>query len=206
VLARAIVERIRKRDRSMVFLTTVIALGGLVSAAIFGLLLYVMWEGLKLNRQAVDVAREGTQRQLRAYTSVEDFRCGGCGDNAGQDEVFLKIANAGQTPAFNVYARIGWSADARCGTVGSGFQYAYTQARYFQSFRTLAKEGRDITTFDVNRDAIQQARTANSKLCVYGTVNYTTAFPDLGERETRFCYWYSRGSQRAACDDQNDQN
>jgi len=31
-------------------------------------------------------------------------------------------------------------------------------------------------------------------------------FQDLGERETRFCYWYTRGSERIACEEQNDQN
>jgi hypothetical protein len=205
-LARALIDRVRKRDRSFFFLLSVIAIGSLLSAATFGLLLYLNWESIRLNREAVDVARQGTQRQLRAYVSAEDFKCGGCGDNAGADEVFVKIANAGRTPAFNVYARIGWSADARCGTAGSGFTYTYAQARYFQSFRTLAKDVRDTTTFDLNRDAVQQARTSNTRLCVYGTVNYATAFSDLGERETRFCYWYSRGSQRAACEDQNDQN
>ena len=213
-LARALIERLKKRDRAMVFLITVIAIGGLVSAVIFGLLLYQMQidaelarQGIRLNREAVEIARANTQNQLRAYASILEFRCGACGDNAGPDEVFLKVANDGQTPAINVVSNIGWNAgDERCGTAGSGFAYAYTQARYFKTFRTLGRGVQDLTTFEVDREAVPKAKSENKRLCVFGSVNYATIFKDLGERETRFCYWYSRGSERAPCEDRNDQN
>jgi hypothetical protein len=204
---QALLARLAKRDRRLVFLTTILAVGGLASMVVFGLVLYQMHAGLRLNREAFDLARESTQRQLRAYMGMQDFKCGGCGDNAGPDEVVLRAGNDGQTPALNVYGRIGWNVgDVRCGASGSGFSYSYVQARYFRTFRTFAKDARDATTFDPNREAIAQARTSGTRLCIYGTVNYTTIFTDLGERETRFCFWYTRGSERTLCEEHNDLN
>jgi len=191
----------------MLLFNALIAIGGLVATAVFGLLLYQMYLSLRLNREALDLARESTQRQLRAYVGVQDFKCGGCGDNAGVDEVFIRVSNDGLTPAMNTFARIGWNVgDAGCGASDSSFSYNYSQARYLKSFRTLPKDAKDATAFDPNREVIQQARTSGGRLCVYGTVNYKTIFNDLGERETRFCFWYTRGSERVLCEDHNDQN
>lgn len=206
-VAAAVMERTRKRDRALVFLIAIIAIGGAISAAAFALLLRELQISADLTRQGIALARSNTQMQLRAYASVQDFKCGSCGDNAGPDEVSLRASNDGQTPALNVYAQIGWNTgDARCGAVGGGFGYTYTQARYFKNLRTFGKDARDVTTFDVNREAVQQARSTNNRLCVFGSVNYATIFNDLGERETRFCYWYARGTERAPCEDRNDQN
>jgi len=210
---QALLARLEKRERTMIALTRVIAIGGVISALIFALVLYGIYvatdltrQEVRLNKQALDLARESMQRQLRAYVGVQDFKCGGCGDNAGADEVVLTATNDGQTPALNVYARIGWSADARCGASDGSFSYSYSQARYFRASRSLVKGARDATTFDPNRESIQQARASGTKLCVYGTINYATVFSDLAERETRFCFWYSRGSERSPCEDHNGQN
>jgi len=206
-------DRPKGSNRLLTFLVAVIAIVGVISVAIFALLLREMQtaaelsrQGIRLNQELLDVTRDGAQRQLRAYASIQEFKCGACGDNAGPDEVFVKAGNDGQTPALNVYASIGWNAgDPACGAIGSGFTYTYTQARYFKSLRTFGKDTRDIASFDLNREVVQEARAANRRLCVYGTVNYSTVFNDLGERETRFCYWYSRG-ERVPCEEQNDQN
>jgi hypothetical protein len=206
-LVRALLARIDKRDRRILFLTSVIAIGGVVGVIVFALLLREMRIAADLTREGIRLNKETAQRQLRAYASVADFRCGACGDNAGADEVSVAVVNEGQTPAINIYSRIGWDAsDGRCGTRGSGFSYDYAQARYFSKLRTFRKEARDAAAFDVNRDVVQQARGANRRLCVYGTVNYATIFNDLGDRETRFCYWYTRGADRIPCEDHNDQN
>jgi len=206
-LPRALLARIDKRDRKIFFLVSVIALGGLASAVVFGLLLREMQAAGELTRDSIRVYKETTQRQLRAYAGVLDFKCGACGDNAGPEEVLVRADNEGQTPAFNIYGRIGWNAgDMRCGASNSGFSYNYTQARYFKALRTFSKDARDIAAFDVNREVVQEARGTNKRLCVYGSVNYTTIFDDLGERETRFCYWYTRGSDRVTCEDHNGQN
>jgi type II secretory pathway pseudopilin PulG len=207
-------ERAARGNRAMTFLLAVIAIVGTISAVIFALLLREMQtaaelnrQGIRLNQEALDVARDSAQRQLRAYASILEFKCGACGDNAGPDEVFVKAGNDGQTPALNVYSSIGWNAgDPACGAIGGGFAYTYSQARYFKSLRTFGKDARDLATFDLNREVVQQARATNRRLCVYGTVNYATVFNDLGERETRFCYWYSRGSERTPCEEQNDHN
>jgi len=207
-------DRAKTGNRAMTFLIALIAIGGAISAVIFALLLREMQvaaelnrQGIRLNQEALDVARDTAQRQLRAYTSILEFKCGACGDNAGPDEVFVKAGNDGQTPALNVYSSIGWNAsDPACGAIGSGFVYTYSQARYFKTLRTFGKDARDVAGFDLNREVVQQARATNRRLCVYGTVNYATVFQDLGERETRFCYWYTRGSERIPCEEQNDQN
>jgi len=207
-------DRAKTGNRAMTFLIAVIAVGGAISAVIFALLLREMQvaaelnrQGIRLNQEALDVARDSAQRQLRAYASILEFKCGACGDNAGPDEVFVKAGNDGQTPALNVYSSIGWNAgDPACGAIGSGFVYTYSQARYFKTLRIFGKDARDVASFDLNREVVQQARATNRRLCVYGTVNYATVFQDLGERETRFCYWYTRGSERIACEEQNDQN
>ena len=207
-------DRAKTGNRAMTFLIAVIAVGGAISAVIFALLLREMQvaaelnrQGIRLNQEALDVARDSAQRQLRAYASILEFKCGACGDNAGPDEVFVKAGNDGQTPALNVYSSIGWNAgDPACGAIGSGFVYTYSQARYFKILRIFGKDARDVASFDLNREVVQQARATNRRLCVYGTVNYATVFQDLGERETRFCYWYTRGSERIACEEQNDQN
>ncbi|MFL5059944.1 MAG: hypothetical protein ACJ8DQ_07660 [Xanthobacteraceae bacterium] len=207
-------DRAKTGNRAMSFLIAMIAIGGAISAVIFALLLREMQvaaelnrQGIRLNQEALDVARDTAQRQLRAYASILEFKCGACGDNAGPDEVFVKAGNDGQTPALNVYSSIGWNAgDPACGAIGSGFVYTYSQARYFKTLRMFGKDARDVASFDLNREVVQQARATNRRLCVYGTVNYATVFQDLGERETRFCYWYTRGSERIACEEQNDQN
>ncbi|MFL5052565.1 MAG: hypothetical protein ACJ8D4_20855 [Xanthobacteraceae bacterium] len=207
-------DRAKTGNRAMTFLIAMIAIGGAISAVIFALLLREMQvaaelnrQGIRLNQEALDVARDTAQRQLRAYASILEFKCGACGDNAGPDEVFVKAGNDGQTPALNVYSSIGWNAgDPACGAIGSGFVYTYSQARYFKTLRMFGKDARDVASFDLNREVVQQARATNRRLCVYGTVNYATVFQDLGERETRFCYWYTRGSERIACEEQNDQN
>ncbi|MFL5068310.1 MAG: hypothetical protein ACJ8D9_01850 [Xanthobacteraceae bacterium] len=207
-------DRAKTGNRAMTFLIAMIAIGGAISAVIFALLLREMQvaaelnrQGIRLNQEALDVARDSAQRQLRAYASIFEFKCGACGDNAGPDEVFVKAGNDGQTPALNVYSSIGWNAgDPACGAIGSGFVYTYSQARYFKTLRMFGKDARDVASFDLNREVVQQARATNRRLCVYGTVNYATVFQDLGERETRFCYWYTRGSERIACEEQNDQN
>ncbi|MFL4977853.1 MAG: hypothetical protein ACJ8FV_05195 [Xanthobacteraceae bacterium] len=207
-------DRAKTGNRAMTFLIAMIAIGGAISAVIFALLLREMQvaaelnrQGIRLNQEALDVARDSAQRQLRAYASILEFKCGACGDNAGPDEVFVKAGNDGQTPALNVYSSIGWNAgDPACGAIGSGFVYTYSQARYFKTLRMFGKDARDVASFDLNREVVQQARATNRRLCVYGTVNYATVFQDLGERETRFCYWYTRGSERIACEEQNDQN
>ncbi|MFL6951638.1 MAG: hypothetical protein ACJ8FU_25880 [Xanthobacteraceae bacterium] len=207
-------DRAKTGNRAMSFLIAMIAIGGAISAVIFALLLREMQvaaelnrQGIRLNQEALDVARDSAQRQLRAYASILEFKCGACGDNAGPDEVFVKAGNDGQTPALNVYSSIGWNAgDPACGAIGSGFVYTYSQARYFKTLRMFGKDARDVASFDLNREVVQQARATNRRLCVYGTVNYATVFQDLGERETRFCYWYTRGSERIACEEQNDQN
>jgi hypothetical protein len=207
-------DRAKTGNRAMTFLIAMIAVGGAISAVIFALLLREMQvaaelnrQGIRLNQEALDVARDSAQRQLRAYASILEFKCGACGDNAGPDEVFVKAGNDGQTPALNVYSSIGWNAgDPACGAIGSGFVYTYSQARYFKTLRMFGKDARDVASFDLNREVVQQARATNRRLCVYGTVNYATVFQDLGERETRFCYWYTRGSERIACEEHNDQN
>ncbi|MFL5047060.1 MAG: hypothetical protein ACJ8EA_19670 [Xanthobacteraceae bacterium] len=207
-------DRAKTGNRAMTFLIAMIAIGGAISAVIFALLLREMQvaaelnrQGIRLNQEALDVARDSAQRQLRAYASILEFKCGACGDNAGPDEVFVKAGNDGQTPALNVYSSIGWNAgDPACGAIGSGFVYTYSQARYFKTLRMFGKDARDVASFDLNREVVQQARATNRRLCVYGTVNYATVFQDLGERETRFCYWYTRGSERIPCEEQNDQN
>ncbi|MFL5094195.1 MAG: hypothetical protein ACJ8ES_02710 [Xanthobacteraceae bacterium] len=207
-------DRAKTGNRAMTFLIAMIAIGGAISAVIFALLLRELQvaaelnrQGIRLNQEALDVARDSAQRQLRAYASILEFKCGACGDNAGPDEVFVKAGNDGQTPALNVYSSIGWNAgDPACGAIGSGFVYTYSQARYFKTLRMFGKDARDVASFDLNREVVQQARATNRRLCVYGTVNYATVFQDLGERETRFCYWYTRGSERIACEEQNDQN
>jgi hypothetical protein len=202
-----------KGNRLLTFLVFIMALGGAASAVFFALLLREMQDGaeltrqgIRLNQEALEVARTTAQRQLRAYASIQEFKCGACGDNAGPDEVFVKAGNDGQTPALNVYSSIGWNAgDPACGTGGSGFNYAYSQARYFRNLRSFGKDARDAASFDLNREVVQQAKGSNRRLCVYGTISYWTVFDDLGERETRFCYWYNRG-ERLPCEGQNDQN
>jgi hypothetical protein len=203
-----------KGSRLLTFLVFIMAIGGAASAVIFALLLREMQDGaeltrqgIRLNQEALEVARATAQRQLRAYASIQEFKCGACGDNAGPDEVFVKAGNDGQTPALNVYSSIGWNAgDPACGTPGSGFNYAYSQARYFRNLRSFGKDARDTAGFDLNREVVQQAKGANRRLCVFGTISYSTVFDDLGERETHFCYWYGRGGERLPCEDQNDQN
>jgi len=211
---RVMADRASKRGRWMVGLIAFIVLGGIAAATIFGFQLRQMMidadltkESIRLNKDALDLTRDTAQRQLRAYLTIQEFKCGPCGDNAGADEVSVRAGNDGQTPARNAYARIGWSAgDPGCGVAGSGFAYGYDQARYFRNLRTFSREARDFTNFDVNRDVIAKAKSANSKLCVYGTTNYATIYSELGERETHFCYWYNPRGERTQCEEQNDLN
>jgi hypothetical protein len=105
-------DRLRKSDRWMIALTAVIAIGGAISAVIFGLELYQMRvateltrESLEISQRAIIQSREALIATQRAWLTLEASATGLAWQGGGtQLELTVTSKNTGLTPA--LYTRI----------------------------------------------------------------------------------------------------
>jgi hypothetical protein len=121
-------DRIQKSDRWMIGLTAVIAIGGAVSAAIFGYQLNEMKvaaeltrESIKISRQAIDQGRESLIATQRPWLSIQTEIVSPLTWDNGAIELRIGVIvkNVGLTPALT--ARIFEVLDPKGGRKGSDF-------------------------------------------------------------------------------------
>jgi len=101
---QAFVDRIRKSDRWMIGLTGAIAVGGLISAVIFGYQLREMQTASDLTREGIRISAETLIATQRPWVSIEmtilgplTFDANGAGINIG-----VTLKNDGHSPAMHV--------------------------------------------------------------------------------------------------------
>jgi len=105
---RTLVDRIKRSDRWMIVLTAVIALGGTVSAVIFGYQLAEMKVTAELTREAIKVSRETLIASQRAFVFAKEPNVGPIPPEfPGQRGVRLLLVweNSGNSPTVDLRLR-----------------------------------------------------------------------------------------------------
>lgn len=105
---QALVDRITRSDRWMIFLTAVIAVGGLLSAVIFGYQLHEMKVAAELTRESIAMSKAALAIGQRAIVFVKDSPWRFVTEN-GQIKTWVVSPlweNAGNTPTQNLSVKI----------------------------------------------------------------------------------------------------
>ena len=155
--------------------------------AIFTGVLTVATIGLWLEtRRSIEHARLATERELRAYISVETFKIGAFHE-PGKFGIILKIINTGKTPAYELVFQSNSIRDSLDG------KFIPKVSHSGDGSKTTVGAGRELYGTEecdgLSKDEVLSLINKQNTLFLYGSVMYKDAFGK--NRETTFRFFLS---------------
>lgn len=130
------------------------------------------------------IAKDMSQRQLRAYVAVDAPHFG----SKNPESVTIKVQNGGQTPAYQLTAHLNRAWFPSGTMMPDSFDYPDYGNQDPQSVATLTQGKEVILTFPNNPDEIKRARAGEINLFYYGHIDYKDTFGN--RRVSKFSYQY----------------
>lgn len=139
-------------------------------------------------QEANEIARDGMEKQLRAYVHPEVVESGPQPDNTDQNfgwAFAIRWKNSGITPAVSA-SIVNW-AEVVDGALPDDFKFDRTAN---EDVPIVFGPNMPVTSVSawVSADDIKKVFAGEKALYLWGWVKYRDVFPASPERQTRFCY------------------